>query len=196
MIYRRAKEITASIDQWFKEFEIPYQLKIKQVGDAVTGEILVMTLVDKRIKVPVAPSDVGFGIGQLLPIIVEGAMARNKILCVEQPEIHLHPRLQAHVADLLIATAGLLSPKDGGRSPLRNQWIVETHSESLMLRLQRRMREGQIRPDDVSVLYVEPGGANGSRIMQLRLNEHGEFIDEWPQGFFEERYAEVFEETD
>lgn len=196
MIYRRAKEITASIDKWFKDFEIPYQLKIRQVGDAVTGEIIVLTLTDKRVKVPVAPSDVGFGIGQLLPIIVEGAVARNKILCVEQPEIHLHPRLQAHVADLLIETAGLVPPKDGARPTLRhsNQWIVETHSESLMLRLQRRIREQLIRPEDVSILYVEPGGANGSRIMQLRLDEHGEFVDEWPMGFFEERYAEVFGE--
>jgi predicted ATPase len=70
-----------------------------------------MTLTDTRTRVLVSPSDVGFGIGQLLPIIVEGVIAQGRVICVEQPEIHLHPRLQAHVADFLIATAGLTPPE-------------------------------------------------------------------------------------
>jgi hypothetical protein len=63
-----------------------------------------------------------------------------------------------------------------------------------MLRLQRRIRERRIRAEDVSVLYVEPS-AEGSRIRVLRLDEDGEFIDEWPHGFFEERYQELFGEA-
>ena len=71
------------------------------------------------------------------------------------------------------------------------QWIVETHSELLILRLQRRIKEGKINSKDVSVLYVRPQGADGSTIQQLRLDEDGGFIDHWPDGFFDEGFNEL-----
>jgi hypothetical protein len=191
LIFHQQKHIQRTLNQWFARFEIPYRLKVSSVGDDVTGEIVVLNLVDARTRVQVAPSDVGFGIGQLLPIIVEGVVAKRRLICVEQPEIHLHPKLQAHVADLLIATAGLASKERDGSGTQRNQWLIETHSEALILRLQRRIREGQIRHKDVSVLYVEPS-TEGSRVIPLQLAESGDFIDEWPGGFFEESYNEAF----
>ena len=73
------------------------------------------------------------------------------------------------------------------------QWIVETHSELLILRIQRRIREGSLNPSDVSVLYVNPNApdAEGSTISRLRLDEKGDFIDEWPDGFFEDGFGEL-----
>ena len=152
-----------------------------------------MSLKDRRTKVTVAPSDVGFGIGQLLPILVEGLVAERRIVCVEQPEIHLHPRLQAHLADFLIDTAGADAPNDR-RHTNANQWIVETHSEALILRVQKHIRAGKLKADNVSVLYVEPG-PEGSTIRQLRLDDDGEFMDTWPNGFFEERFDDIFGST-
>jgi predicted ATPase len=193
VIHRRAAPLTRLINTWFGKFEIPYTLKTKLLADDVMGELVTMTLTDARSMVDVAPSDVGFGIGQLLPIVVQGLISAGQVICVEQPEIHLHPRLQAHLADFLIATTRLSEdravgrPRSGG-----NQWIVETHSEALMLRLQRRIREGKLDPAAVSVLYVRPAGRNGAEILRLRLDEAGEFIDEWPDGFFEESYREMF----
>lgn len=178
------------VNEWLKRFEIPYTVSVEEVGDEVVGDIAMLKLYDKRTNVNVAATDVGFGIGQLLPVIIEGALAsalnersgQRKIICVEQPEIHLHPRLQANVADFLIDTS------------MKNkcQWIVETHSEALMLRIQRRIREKLISSKDVSVVFVEPTGENGSRIMNLRLDAEGNFIDEWPGGFFETSFAEMF----
>jgi predicted ATPase len=193
VIHRRAAPLTRLINQWFGKFEIPYTLKTKLLADDVMGELVTMTLTDSRSLVDVAPSDVGFGIGQLLPIVVQGLISIGQIICVEQPEIHLHPRLQAHLADFLIATTRL--PDD--RSTVRprhtgNQWIVETHSEALILRLQRRIREGKLDASAVSVLYVQPAGRNGAEILRLRIDRSGEFIDEWPDGFFEESYREIF----
>ena len=103
----------------------------------------------------------------------------GSLICVEQPEIHLHPKLQAELADYFIETRK------------QNQWVIETHSESLMLRIQKRMREGKITPSDISILYVLPDEV-GSNILKIDLDENGNFIDEWPNGFFEERLNERF----
>ena len=172
------------------------------MGDRVTGELIALTLKDKYSGLSVGPSDVGFGIGQLLPIIVQGVVSHESggaILCVEQPEIHLHPRLQAHIADLLIET---IKPPETesdlptGASGINNQWIVETHSDVLMLRLQRRIREKTLSHEDVSVLYVHPIEGGGSTVVPLRLDTNGDFIDEWPDGFFEEGFNEMMMVTD
>jgi len=182
--------IVESLNTWFEAFEIPYTVELSGVGDEVLGDIAKLTLVDKRTGVRVAATDVGFGIGQVLPIVLEGILASGvsgrprtrKTICVEQPELHLHPRLQANVADFLIQTH-----ERGGC-----QWIVETHSESLMLRIQKRIREGKLSKEKISVLYVEPMGPMGSEVKKLRLSDNGTFIDEWPGGFFEESFREMF----
>jgi hypothetical protein len=194
VLYRRRTDLLPRISDWFEELGIPYRLDIVKAGNAITGEIMSIVLEDRK-GLRLSPSDVGFGIGQLLPILVEGVVSTNKIICVEQPEIHLHPKLQAHVADFLIDTA-ISQPSTPNRSGFvkeygGNQWIVETHSEALMLRLMRRIGS-KIPPEFVSVLYVEPVAEGRSRVYQLRLDESGDFIDEWPDGFFEERYKEIF----
>lgn len=190
-LYRHRGRITNQVNEWFRRFDIPYQLSVDPIGDEVTGDIVMLRLVDERLGIQVSPSDVGFGIGQLLPILVEGLVAESRILCVEQPEIHLHPRLQAHLGDLLIATSKASSASTRSRANAANQWIVETHSEALMLRIQRRIREGVISPDDVSIVYVEPSGEGGSVVLPLRLDSDGAFMDEWPSGFFEDAYNEM-----
>ncbi len=82
-----------------------------------------------------------------------------------------------------------------------NQVIVETHSEHLILRILRRIREttdGElpadvpaVRPEDVAVLYVQPG-AQGAEVVQIPVTGEGEFAQPWPEGFFPERAKELF----
>ena len=125
-------------------------------------------------------------------MLIEGiASQEGSILCVEQPEIHLHPRLQANIADLMIDTIA----NEPGK---RKQWIVETHSELLITRIQRRIREGKIKSEDISVLYVDPDDeyTEGSAIIPLRMDENGDFIDHWPHGFFDEAFNELTAETE
>lgn len=178
------------VNSWLKKFEVPYTISVEDVGDEVLGDLAKFKMLDNRTNVWVAATDVGFGIGQLLPIIIQAALASKKntpvgltrTVCIEQPEIHLHPRLQANVADLLIETV----------QASECQWIIETHSEALMLRIQRRIRDGVLKAEDVAVVFVEPAGENGSRIQNLRLDYDGSFIDEWPGGFFEDSFTEIF----
>jgi hypothetical protein len=181
--------IKDAVNRWFRSFEIPYTLEIQPLGNEVTGVIISLVLTDSRLNVPVAPSDVGFGIGQLLPVLVEGCISADKIICVEQPEIHLHPRLQAHLADFFIDTSIGSRSQRPNAAGTGNQWIVETHSETVVRRLQRRIREGTLSADDVSVLYVDPG-EGGSRVTQLQMDDTGDFVDEWPGGFFDDGFKE------
>lgn len=172
-----APEIVEKINDWFSLFEVPYKLEALNLGTPVTGPVISLQLEDLRTYVKVGPSDVGFGIGQMLPIIVEGTVQKGSVICVEQPEIHLHPRLQAHLANFFVGTC------------TDNQWIVETHSESLILRLQSLIKRGVIGSEKVSIVYVEPT-SNGGEILHIRLDKEGDFIDAWPEGFFEERLKE------
>ena len=187
MLYHNSR-IIEEVNEWFKHFEIPYRLVISNFGDVnLTGESVSIALHDDHTETLVTLADVGFGINQSLPVIIEGiASPPNAIICVEQPEIHLHPRLQANIADLMIKTSKV---EDG------KQWIVETHSELLILRLQRRIREGELKSSDVSVLYVDPSD-DGSKIEVLKLDENGDFQDEWPHGFFDEGFNELMAEAE
>ncbi len=185
-ILYHSPDIQTKVNEWFERFEILYELKVSEFGDVqLAGKYISIALIDKNTKTPVTLADVGFGINQLLPVIIEGiASPPNTIICVEQPEIHLHPRLQAHMADLIIDTSTVENGK---------QWIVETHSELLIRRIQRRISEGTLKPNDVSVLYVNPGD-EGSKIEVLELDDDGNFTDEWPHGFFDEGFNELMAE--
>ena len=177
-----SKNITESkINGYLSKFDIPYTLTTENIGNKQTGEIISIQLHDLRNNTIVTPKDVGFGIGQVLPIILDSVISVNQLICVEQPEIHLHPRLQAHLADLFI---------DSSKTN-NNQLIIETHSEALMLRIQRRIKEKLINHDMFSILYVDVG-ESGAQVMSLPLDENGDFTIHWPGGFFEERINETF----
>ena len=130
----------------------------------------------------VALPDVGFGISQLLPFIVQSLVPGEQIISIEQPEVHVHPKLQADLGALLAEVII--------NEPHQKQFIVETHSEHLILRLQRLVRKKEIKPEDVSVIYVSRG-PEGAKAERLRLDEDGDFIDDWPGGFFPERLREL-----
>lgn len=176
------KSLRSRVNRWLQQLQIPYQLHVRQYGEDTTGDILALSLLDRRSGVIVSPTEVGFGISQVLPVVLQCLAGPGSLICIEQPELHIHPRLQAELADLFIESTS---------DEFENQVLVETHSESLMLRLQRRIREGKIRNTDVSVLYVDPEPDGSATVKQLRLDRMGFFIDEWPDGFFEERLTET-----
>lgn len=140
----------------------------------------------------VLPSEVGAGISQLIPVVVAAIEGRGSVTLVEQPEIHVHPAVQVGLGDLLL---------DGARREgHRRLTLVETHSEHLLLRVMRRIRETHdgmvpeggrpVSPSDVSVVLVERDGER-SITRKMPLNERGELVKAWPGGFFEEGLREV-----
>ncbi len=156
-----------------------------------------------------SPCDLGIGISQVLPVIAATCLTEVGIVYVEQPELHLHPALQVRLGDLFCAhvepVVGWLGHFDSDvHTPFRGSdrlFLLETHSEHLMLRILRRIRETddgeiappelQLFPQDIAVIYVDnQGGCSTAK--QLRVDAQGEFLDKWPRGFFTERAEELF----
>lgn len=158
---------------------------------ATTPEKLRLDLIEADTGMRVQPRDVGIGISQVLPVVVAALDPSASLVAIEQPELHIHPAVQVGLGDLLVKGA-----KENGTC-----FLIETHSEHLILRLLRRIREttdGELppgahalRPEDVSVWYVQPDGA-GVELVPLPIDETGEFTTRWPKGFFDERAEELF----
>lgn len=154
-----------------------------------------VSLIDIKNNVEVDPCDIGVGVSQVIPVII-GALAKTEagkrpsVFSVEQPELHTHPAVQCALGDLFIR-----EKSDD------HIFLLETHSEHLLLRIMKRMRQcaaGELPPDipdvskeDVAVLFVE--NINGVMLVRdMPLNERGELVKAWPGGFFEEGLQEVY----
>lgn len=139
-------------------------------------------IVPARGTVEVGLADLGFGLSQVLPILVLGLYAPpGSVVLVEQPELHLHPAAQVGLGDVFIELA---RHRD-------LQFLVETHSEHLLLRLQRRIAEGVLDASDVR-LYFCRRDEQGTVAEELQLNEYGE-ISNWPPEFFGDPTTEAAE---
>lgn len=144
-------------------------------------------LVKTHAKAPeVKITDVGFGISQVLPALVQAFYCPpHSTVWMEQPEIHLHPQVQAELADVFISAT---QAREGGKA--RDvQLIVESHSEHFLNRLQRRVAEGQVKPEDVAVYFCRRAGSV-TELEPLRLNMFGE-IENWPENFFGDEMADI-----
>ena len=104
---------------------------------------------------------------------------------MEQPEIHLHPQVQAELADVFISAT---QAREGGK-PRDIQLIVESHSEHFLNRLQRRVAEGVVKPEGVAVYFCHRAGS-ATELEPLRLNMFGE-IENWPEHFFGDEMADI-----
>ncbi|MGI4883604.1 MAG: DUF3696 domain-containing protein [Janthinobacterium lividum] len=125
-------------------------------------------------------TDVGFGVSQILPVLVLlFYVPEGSTVILEQPEIHLHPAVQAGLADVFIDAI----------KRRRIQIILESHSEHLLQRLQRRMAEEIIEPEAVK-LYFTSIKEGRSELTTLDLDEYGN-IHNWPEGFFGDAFGEA-----
>jgi predicted ATPase len=137
-------------------------------------------LTDTRSGVRVRLEDVGYGVGQLLPIIDYCTRDGNQVICIEQPELHLHPRLQGNLGDLFVDSVAR-----------GNQVIAETHSENILLRVQRLVRQRRLAPEQVRVLYVDNTPDEGATVRRLDLGTDGDLLSPWPTGFFDDRLDDI-----
>ncbi|MFY7884435.1 MAG: DUF3696 domain-containing protein [Dolichospermum sp.] len=170
---REKDKLIDSINWWLSDFmKLPPIHSINELS-GIINQVKVDSL---GIKLDL--TDVGFGVSQILPIIVECLrMAEGETIILEQPEIHLHPSLQSKLADFFICMA-----KSG------KNLVVETHSEHFIYRL--CLRIAQEKSNDtrnlINILFVSCDEENKSSIAKpIEVNKYGE-IENWPVGFFDE----------
>jgi len=179
---RRYEPLEDRILEWMREMNLIYSFSLDPVAKhrkeyecrvkktATSSEVLI--------------TDVGFGVSQILPVLVLCYyVPEHSTILLEQPEIHLHPSVQAWLADVLIDVVNE-----------RNvQIIVESHSEHFIRRLQRRIAEEKIAPDKTALYFcrVENGE---SRIERLQIDLFGNILN-WPEQFFGDELGDLAEKT-
>lgn len=174
----RLKPFQEVIAHWLRELDMIHHFNLEEIGNR-TNLYRAMIRTTPR-SVPTPLTDVGFGVSQVLPVLVLlYYVPEGSTVLMEQPEIHLHPAVQSGLADAMLNVAQVRDL----------QIVVESHSEHLMRRLQRRVAEGTACAEDVKLYFVslEGGVACAS---DLLLNEWGE-IENWPPNFFGDEMGEV-----
>lgn len=185
---KKAYPFDAFIAQWLKTLGIIDSFSVKPVAvGRKEYEVLVRTHgAGSEVKI----TDVGFGVSQVLPALTQAFYCPpNSTVWMEQPEIHLHPQVQAELADVFIAaTQAREKGKERGV-----QLIIESHSEHFLNRIQRRVAEGKLSTEDVAVYFCDRAGA-AIELEPLRLNMFGE-IENWPVNFFGDEMADIAART-
>ncbi|ATF84674.1 DUF3696 domain-containing protein [Burkholderia gladioli] len=181
---RHMQEFAAFIAAWLKNLGVIHDFSVKPVAK---GRKEYEVLVKTHSKAPeVKITDVGFGVSQVLPALVQAFYCPpNSTVWMEQPEIHLHPQVQAELADVFISAT---QARENSRER-HVQLIVESHSEHFLNRLQRRVAEGTVKPEDVAVYFCRRT-ESATELEPLRLNLFGE-IENWPENFFGDEMADI-----
>jgi len=150
-----------------------------------TWAIVLTSTVNSSVRVNLA--DTGTGIAQMLPIFVQRAIdqvrpgQRAVLEIVEQPELHLHPAAHAMLADVYLEAVRNTSTR----------FLIETHSETFLLRLRRRIAEGSLGADSTTVGVYFVDRADGSSFVRpIHIDGDGN-VDYWPEGVFTEDYDET-----
>ena len=122
-----------------------------------------------------SPVHTGFGLTQVLPVIVAGlSAAKGDVILLENPEVHLHPAGQAQMGIFLaeVANAGI-------------QVVVETHSDHFLNGVRRAVKTGRLTSENVAVHFFQPVSPTLSQVESPTIDNSGN-VNDWPEGFFDQ----------
>lgn len=173
-ILKNNPSVLSKVNELFEEFGI-------KISTAKTNDIIHRITV-KQNNVTVELTDVGFGISQVLPIIVQALLCpKNSLTIIEQPEIHLHPRMQAWLTNALVSISIVDNKK----------FIIETHSDTVIKRLQILLLDPDIafNKNHLNIYHLERNKTGKTSIKNVPFNEIGEIS--WPKGFMDMEINDV-----
>lgn len=175
---RKRQSLETRVATWLKELGLIYDFKVEPIAK---GNNIYQVQVQKTYaSAEVLITDVGFGVSQILPVLVLCYyVPEGSIILLEQPEIHLHPSVQSRLADVFVDAM-----KNRGV-----QIIVESHSEHLLRRLQLRIADETITPDQTALYFCDVS-ETGSILTGLELDLFGG-ITNWPKDFFGDEFGEM-----
>lgn len=143
---------------------------------------LYRTIITNNEGVSVDLCQMGFGLSQILPIVVQGLLLhQGETLIVEDPDVHMHPKVQAMLVDFFIDLMR------HGRKV-----VIETHSDHIVTRLRRRIADGTVRKEMVNLSFVE-NSENGSEYRFINMESDGSFLNELPKGFLDSQENDFME---
>ena len=175
---RRYIPFQSLIASWLKRLGLIGEFRIKPVTESRKQYEALVKVGSRSPEVTLV--DVGFGVSQVLPVLVDCFYApRNSTVVMEQPEIHLHPKVQAGLADLFAET--IQSREDGDNRNI--QLLIESHSEHFLRRLQTLVASEKLSTDNVAIYFCDASSSGIGRIRELELDLFGR-IDKWPPNFF------------
>lgn len=164
------------INKWIKEFEIGDRFVVERLQDSDGTKVYIQQDEDK-----VLLADLGFGITQFLPLLLHSVMNKGRLICIEEPETNLHPKLQSKLADMFIDANRLF----------RNSYLLETHSEYLIRKLQYRVVEvidkKHVKPDNIALYYLSGKcDDNIEKVKRIRIKDNGTLDKPFGKGFLDE----------
>jgi len=178
------RTVEEHVAHWLKELGLIYSFKVQPIApNRKEYEVRIQRTAESA---SVFLTDVGFGVSQILPVLVLlFYVPEGSTVILEQPEIHLHPAVQAGLADVFIDAI----------KRRKVQIILESHSEHLLQRLQLRMAEKGLNPEkefdfNQAKLYFTSIEEGKSKLTPLQLDEYGN-INNWPEGFFGDTFGEA-----
>lgn len=177
---RQGVSLEQYVAEWLKRLGLIAEFRVEAVAE---GSQIFQVKVRKAVSgSEVLITDIGFGVSQILPVVVLCFyVPEGSTVILEQPEIHLHPAVQADLADVLI---------DAYRKR-GVQILVESHSEHLLRRLQRRIADETLSKDELALYFCEAGEKH-SDLTALNVNLFGQ-ITNWPKDFFGDEFGEIAE---
>lgn len=172
------KSFQEMIAYWLKSLGLIHEFKISEIGE---NSNLYRAYVKKdKYSAPALLTDVGFGVSQVLPaLVLLYYVPEGSIVIMEQPEIHLHPSVQSRFADLILTVS----------KTRKLQIILESHSEHILRRLQRRVAEQAAESQDIKLFFCDQVRGE-STVSELELTEFGD-IKNWPENFFGDEMGEI-----
>lgn len=177
--HRPTKTVEERVAMWMRDLGLIHDFSLRAIAENRKSYEVRTRL--KQHSPEALITDVGFGVSQILPVIVLCYyVPEGSTIILEQPEIHLHPSVQAGLADIFI---------DAVRT--RNvQIILESHSEHLLRRLQRRIAEEEFKPEQAALYFCTTDGQGASHLQPLQIDLYGNIIN-WPANFFGDEFGEI-----
>lgn len=181
---RRLQTVEERVAYWLRELRLIHSFTLRQIAEHRREyEVRVQRTLDAP---EVLVTDVGFGVSQILPVLVLCYyVPEGSTIILEQPEIHLHPAVQAGLADVFIDAI----------KTKRIQILVESHSEHLLRRLQRRVAEETMTNQDAALYFCGIKANGTSQLTPLALDVFGN-ISNWPEGFFGDEIGDLVAQTE
>lgn len=175
---RKRRSLEEHVAWWLRELGLVHSFRVAPVSK--DSNIYRVWVKKASSSAEVLIPDVGFGVSQILPALVLCYyVPEHSTIIMEQPEIHLHPSVQAGLADVFIDAV----------ERRKVQILFESHSEHLLRRFQRRVAEKKLDGRDVAFYFCEMG-ANHSTLSPLQLDLLGN-ITNWPKDFFGDQFGEM-----